>query len=138
MTQHANFRAGAAQAANEFAAKPIQDLFKHRYADLWNAARLLGGYEASRIVDKCATRLEAEGLSGNQVWIMLDQIRSLLELEETHDPEKPYLGFFALIDPADPVVEEICVLTDALADAIAEAKKRKSWAERRGPVPSAA
>lgn len=114
-----------------FAAKPILSLFEDKHSELWHAARLLGGYDASRIVDKCAARLETLSYVDDQVMIMLDQILSTLSLEEVDDPEKPFMGFFAVIDPCDPVVEEICLMTDMLRDAISAYSRRKHWAASR-------
>eukprot|EP00903_Cladosiphon_okamuranus_P019000 g17477.t1 len=114
-----------------FAAKPILAFFEEKHFEIWHAARLLGGYDASRIVDKCAARLEAIGCVDNQVLIMLDQILSTLSLEEVDDPDKPFMGFFAVIDPSDPAVEEICLLTDGLRDAMTACNRRMHWAHEK-------
>lgn len=97
---------------------PILLLFRRRHDDLWHSTRLLGGYEASRIVDECAARIKNLQGIDDRIWIMLNQVLSILSLEETDDPEKPFMGFFAVIDPNDPVVEEICQLTDELRTAM--------------------
>lgn len=97
---------------------PILSLFRNRHADLWHANRILGGYEACRLVDKCAARLEDLQSVDDRAWIMLNQIHAILGLEETHDPGKSYMGFFAAINPNDPIVEEICILTDELRTAM--------------------
>lgn len=52
---------------------------------------------------------------------MLAELLSLLMLENVHDPERPEAGFFALIDPADPAIEEICLLTDGFRNALEQA-----------------
>lgn len=114
-----------------FAAKPILAFFAEKHLELWHAARLLGGYDASRIVDKCVARLEALNCLDNQVMIMLDQILSTLSLEEVDDPDKQFMGFFAAIDPSDPAVEEICLLTDGLRDAMTACNRRKHWAHKK-------
>ena len=44
----------------------------------------------------------------------LDDLLDLLMLEHVHDPDRIEAGRFALIDPASPVVEEICLLADGL------------------------
>lgn len=89
---------------------------------LWQAARLLGGYESTRLVDRCADLLERhEGVTA-RTRLMAGQILSLLSLERVHDQELPYMGFFAEIDPADPVVIDICLLCNGLEGALASAE----------------
>ncbi|WP_370286235.1 hypothetical protein [Pseudooceanicola nanhaiensis] len=122
-------------SAEIFAAKPVIELFRKKHAELWHAARLLGGYDASRIVDKCAARLEAHQVIDNQTGIMLRQVLGILALEEADDPDKPFMGFFAVIDPNDPVVPEICLLTDQLQAALSLADRRRRWAGRQEPAP---
>lgn len=122
----------------QFVAKPVMAIFSRSHAAIWHATRLLGGYESARLVDRCIATLERDQTLTNCVQIMLDQILDILSLEEVDDPEKPFMGFFAAIDPSDPVVEEICLLTDALREAIEEARQRKAWASKRQKVPEAA
>ena len=90
---------------------------KH-YEALWHAARLLGGYDSARLVDRCLERLTEDQIVTQRAQIMLLQIMELLSLERVDDPELPYMGFFAVIDPLDPVVEEICLLTDEMREAL--------------------
>lgn len=121
-----------------FAAKPVIALFAKQHLAIWHAARLLGGYEASRLVDRCIGALERDSAITDRVLIMLDQILAVLSLEKVHDPDQPYMGYFAVIDPVDPVVEEICLLTDDLRAAIEEARQRNAWASKQQKVPEAA
>ncbi|WP_417743702.1 hypothetical protein [Salipiger sp.] len=111
-----------------FAAKPVLSLFAASHLAIWHAVRLLGGYEAARLVDRCVGALERDNALSHRVQIMLAQILDILSLEDVHDPNQPYMGYFAAIDPSDPVVEEICLLTDALRDALDEAHRRYNWA----------
>lgn len=111
---------------------PILSLFRIRHADLWYAIRMLGGYEASHVVDRCARRLEDRQFIDDQAWIMLNQIHAFLALEDTNDPRKPFLGFFAAIDANDPVVEEICVLRNELGSAMDLVRElRQKYSEGR-------
>lgn len=84
--------------------------------------RLIGVEDASARVERLAERLRKECRLIRSVRSMLDQLLVLLMLEHVHDPERAEAGYFALIDPADPVVEEICLLTDGLRHALAEAE----------------
>lgn len=126
------------EGAGEFAAVPVLSFFEKHQSALWHAARLLGGYDASRLVDRCAERLEAERAVNPRVRMMLGQLLALLTLEHVHDPDRPQMGFFALIDPCDPVVAEICLLSDGLTDAMAQAEKRRVWAEKQSRFRKAA
>lgn len=118
MSQKTNVISDINPAKQAITDAPILSLFRNRHAELWHASRMLGGYEACRLVDKCAARLEKIQFVDDWAWIMLNQIHAILGLEETHDPGKPYMGFFAAIDPNDPIVEEICILTDQLRSAM--------------------
>lgn len=46
---------------------------------------------------------------------LLSQLKDILFLEHVDNPERVESGFFAAINPADPVVEDICLLADGLA-----------------------
>ncbi|MCB1358387.1 MAG: hypothetical protein KDK53_18500 [Maritimibacter sp.] len=94
-------------------------VFANEYADaLQNAAMLLGGAKwfqrAARFCDtlsdggSISRRLLAEGAS----------LRDLLALRFLDDPFSDEAAMFAALDPADPAIEEICVVTDALDDAL--------------------
>lgn len=121
-----------------FVAEPILILFDESRSALWHAMRLLGGYDACRLVDRCALLLEEDRLVSGKAWTLLERILSILSLEMTDDPERPYMGFFAVIDPSDPVVDEICLLTDRLGDAMAQAVERRALASRSQPRDAAA
>jgi hypothetical protein len=97
---------------------PILTYFSAHYEGLWHAARLLGGYESARLVDRCQDLLLLDGRLTSRTRLMLGQILAVLALETVDDPASPHMGYFAVIDPLDPVVEEICVLTDGLRDAL--------------------
>ncbi|MEQ3672352.1 hypothetical protein [Pseudophaeobacter sp.] len=49
---------------------------------------------------------------------LLKQLREILFLEHVDDPGRIESGVFAAIDPADPVVEDICLLAEGLAQAL--------------------
>ncbi|MFZ3583216.1 hypothetical protein ACOI1H_13740 [Loktanella sp. DJP18] len=102
----------------EFSADPICTFVSAHYEGLWHAARLLGGYEAARLVDRCQDLLVLDGRLTSRTRLMLGQVLAILSLETVDDPALPYMGYFAVIDPFDPVVEEICLLTDGLRDVL--------------------
>ena len=105
--------------AQEVPVDPVLAFFSSHYEGIWHAARLLGGYESARLVDRCAELLTQDQRVTNKARVMLDQILSILSLDRVEDPNLPYMGHFALIDPLDPVVEEICLLTDGLCHVLA-------------------
>lgn len=105
--------------AQDIPADPILCFVAAHHEGLWHAARLLGGYESARLVDRCLELLTQDRRVAPRTKIMLDQILSILALDLVDDPDRPYMGYFAAIDPCDPVVEEICLLTDGLRDALA-------------------
>lgn len=86
---------------------------------LANAALLLGGKRALN----CFHRL-LEDLSGPEPRIterVMDELfwlHGLLSLEDAADTDIPEAAQFALMDPEDPCVEEICLLTDELGHCI--------------------
>ena len=97
---------------------PVISFVSAHYEGLWHAARLLGGVEAARLVDRCTALLVQDRRVTPRTRIMLGQILAILGLDQVDDPDLPYGGYFAQIDPLDPVVEEICLLTDGLRDAL--------------------
>ena len=107
--------------AQDITADPILCYVSAHQEGLWHAARLLGGYESARLVDRCVEVLAQDRCVTPRTLVMLDQILALLSLDKVDDPNLPYMGYFALIDPLDPVVAEICLLTDRLRDALERA-----------------
>jgi hypothetical protein len=47
-------------------------------------------------------------------------LHGLLTLEHVHDFDRPEAAYFAELDPEMPYIEEICLLTDGLTDALWE------------------
>lgn len=98
--------------------EPLLLYFTDHYEGLWHAAQRLGGCETARLVDRCAELLMHDQCLTRRTRIMLDQILSVLSFENVDHPELPYMEYFAAIDPLDPLVEEICLLTDGLRHAL--------------------
>ncbi|WP_281969168.1 hypothetical protein [Roseovarius nanhaiticus] len=96
----------------------------HRDA-LWHVARLLGGYEAARNVGRLAEDLERQAPISRRTKRLLEDLLDLLQLKNVSDPDRVEMGYFAVIDPSDPVVEEICILTDGLAQVIDEMRAQE-------------
>jgi hypothetical protein len=80
------------------------------------AAHMLGGTTAARRFALLVQDL-GEALAPNRrLERELDALETLLSLRHLDDPDNTGSSLFATIDPADPVVEEICALLDALQD----------------------
>lgn len=126
---------GGLASPSEFAVKPILFLFTQKHSELWHSTRLLGGYEAARLVDQCIVLLEQEHALDDRICLMLRQIEAILSVEESAARHQHYLGYFAVIDPCDPVLEEIRLLREDLSLAITEAENRQSWIVSQKNVP---
>jgi hypothetical protein len=114
-------------------ALPVAAYVAENRAALWHAARFLGGYESAQLVNHLAAALQENRRLSAAVRSMLDRLLSLLTLEHVHDPHRPEMAYFVAIDPGDPAVEEICLLTDGLRSAIdqSDALDRDAAAARR-------
>jgi hypothetical protein len=121
-------------SAEAFASKPIQDFFRKRHVEIWHASRLIGGYGAAGIVEKCAMRLESYPCFDDEVWELLERILATITFKETSHPNTPFMGAFAVLDPSDPVIEEIRALADDLRGAMDLALQRQRWASERRPA----
>ncbi|MCP1167676.1 hypothetical protein [Limimaricola litoreus] len=102
----------------------------HRDAMI-NAAERLGGRPGTRLaldaLDSLAPEIVPTRRTQNNFVALLD----LLSLEHVHDETREEAARFAEIDPCDSIVEEICVLTDGLRDALERATTDHRPASRR-------
>ncbi|PFG64313.1 hypothetical protein AXZ77_2948 [Thioclava sp. ES.031] len=83
---------------------------------LLNAAGLLGGGQAIKQVAEILRDLPEQPKLTRRLARKLQGLRDLLTLEHVDDFETAEAEHFALIDPDDPVVPEICWLTDQFSD----------------------
>jgi hypothetical protein len=98
---------------------PIHRFFDEHHEALRNTARLLGGSAAINLVDKLIDALSSSHDLSRRTIKHLEDLEELLALENVGDPDRAEAGYFAAIDILDPVVDEICLLTDSLRSAIA-------------------
>jgi hypothetical protein len=102
------------------AATPLHLFVQNHRQGLWHAAGLLGGNGGQRLADEFITALAARpGLSPRAIHLLKRLLR-LLSLEDVALPDSVEAASFAAIDPADPAVEEICLLVDGLREAVAQ------------------
>lgn len=83
---------------------------------LLNAAGLLGGVQAVKQVAEILQDLPEQKTLSRRLARKLAGLRDLLTLEHVTDFETAEAEHFALLDPDDPVVPEICLLTDQFSD----------------------
>ncbi|OOY07009.1 hypothetical protein BMI89_19715 [Thioclava sp. F36-7] len=83
---------------------------------LLNAAGLLGGARAISHVAELIRDLPEQKTLSRRLARKLQGLRDLLTLEHVDDFETAEAEHFALIDPEDPIVPEICWLTDQFSD----------------------
>lgn len=100
----------------------VRPLFCDRYDALVNSAALLAGKRGQRLVEQLRDSVVFEGSLTRQTIEQLFQLLGILTLQNVHNEDLPEAGYFAAIDPSDPVVEEICLLADKLRHAMAAAK----------------
>ena len=97
---------------------PLRQLFHEKADAFYSAATVLGGPRGAALVDAIVEGLRLPGPPGRGTRAALRRLLGLLSLENTNDETRPEAAMFASLDPADPIVEEICLLTDDLRDAI--------------------
>ena len=93
------------------------------------AASLLAGAKGHRIVTTILEGLQNSIQPSARTMRALRDLLSILSLENVHDEMSEECGFFAAIDPCDPAVADICLLTDGLRAALHEALAQKSAGE---------
>ncbi|WP_102227145.1 hypothetical protein [Acidimangrovimonas sediminis] len=98
---------------------PLRIFMSNHLNGLRDAAGLLAGQRGVRLVETIADRLHNDTTRiARATWLAIRDLLGILTLEHVHDERRPEAGFFARIDPADPVVEEVCLLTDGLRAAL--------------------
>ena len=89
--------------------------FTSKYADaLLSAARLLGGDQAAQRTNRLINEVSQGAPLCRRLRAEFVYLHRLLALESVNDLESFEAACFAEIDPASRVVEEVCLLSDAL------------------------
>lgn len=96
----------------------LEWLFAHQNA-LLSSAQLLGGELAARRVARLIEAASHQTTMTRSFARELDWLHGLLTLRNVDDPESTEALYFTAIDPAHPVVWEICSLSEALANHVA-------------------
>lgn len=90
---------------------------EHREA-LIHAAELLAGRQGRRLALEVTDALAGVAPLTRREIRQLHELLDILALENLDNFDSEEGGRFALLDPESTVVEEICLLTDGLCDAI--------------------
>lgn len=113
---------GNASPLREDPADPLRVFVVAHLDGLRNAAGLLAGSRGVRLVETIYDRLRNDtSRIARKTWHAIRDLLGILTLEHVHDETRPEASFFANIDPMDPVVEEVCLLTDGLRAALEQA-----------------
>ncbi|WP_370285492.1 hypothetical protein [Pseudooceanicola nanhaiensis] len=105
--------------------------FAHDFSEgVQNACLLLGGPQWLRRVNRLIDGVSIETVPSRRTLDGFRQILGLLRLENIHDFSRVEASYFLLIDPAAPYVEEICLLTEALEDALEDMATSRVKRER--------
>lgn len=100
----------------------IHLLFQEDWPAYRQAAELLAGRRGGRLVDRIVGMLERSPVLTRQVRSALHDLLDILALERVDIDGSDEAALFAMIDPGDPVVGDLCLLTDRLRDAIEQAE----------------
>lgn len=95
---------------------------------LLNASTLLGGLPAHRRTARLISELLTDATLTRRQMLELTKLLDLLKLENVGDPDSIEAECFSDIDPADPVVYDLCMLADGLEvrlEALREATGRE-------------
>lgn len=97
---------------------PIHDFVEHHQHALRHAASFLGGKRAVGEIDRLHSDLAGDFAISIHTRRRIERLIRLLELDEDVVSNDHML---VLIDPCDPIVEELCLLLDGLRQAFEKA-----------------
>ena len=98
-----------------------RSFFEARYDALASGAAVFASRKGARIVEESRSGLEQPGPTSRWMAARLLKLFDILALRNVHDDESEEASRFASIDPADPIVEDLCPLTDELRQALRSA-----------------
>ncbi|MCT4607973.1 MAG: hypothetical protein N4A70_02060, partial [Pelagimonas sp.] len=94
----------------------LREFFYEQSEALQNAAVLLGGQPALRCVHALMDDLAIQPSFTRRMKSNFARLQAVLTLQNDHEMNGVEAALFAAIDPASPIVEEICLLSDQLGD----------------------
>jgi hypothetical protein len=90
-----------------FPNNPLRDYVSEHQDGLAHAASLLAGRRGIRCVTRVVETLSCSHRLTRMPKKDLNDLLAILMLEHVHDCDRDEAGYFAEIDPADPIVEDI-------------------------------
>lgn len=96
----------------------VRDFFAEQAEAIGNAAELLGGSPWRTRVNRLRAELAETRRLTRPIRAGLVTLHRLLTLQYVDDPDSDEVDYFAAINPADPIVEAICLLSDRLQDVL--------------------
>ncbi len=102
------------RVAAEAVRTPLHDFVEKNAPALRNAAAMIGGRGAVQTVNRLFDDLSTKPGIGVHTQRRVDRLLRLFELDDAGVDND---FFLTIIDPTDPMVEEICLLADGLRDA---------------------
>ncbi|MEQ8490276.1 MAG: hypothetical protein RID15_18310 [Marinovum algicola] len=94
----------------------LQAFVENQHDGLLDAAEQLGGPDGLRLAHTVIDGLRRPQTPTERTLTACRELLELLMLEHVHDPARVEAERFALLDPAWPVVEDICLLADEFHD----------------------
>lgn len=98
--------------------KELREFMSSYDQTLQNASVLLGGQPALRRTQALLHDVMSAPRLTRRMRNEIVALHDLLTLNNVHDLESLEAAYFADIDPASPIVEDLCLLSEALKDAI--------------------
>ncbi len=102
------------------ALKDLRDFMSSHHEALQNASLLLGGQPALRRTQALLGDLMSARSLTRRLRYRIAALHGLLTLSNVHDIETLEAAYFAEIDPASPIMEELCLLIEGLKEAICQ------------------
>jgi len=85
---------------------------------LGHAAVLLADRRGAKLINAIGDGLNQSGPLTRRMHRLLLELRGLLFLEHAYGDDYDDVSFFAMLDPEDPIVTELCILADSLDEAL--------------------
>lgn len=103
-------------AAQDSGLHLVQDFFSQNLESVTHAASLLGGFTAYQRCLRLASDLRQASRLCRHLRYEVVWLHKLLMLDAVGDPDAVETAHFSEIDPADPIVHELCLVADAVGD----------------------
>ncbi|GGO58366.1 hypothetical protein SAMN05444398_112100 [Roseovarius pacificus] len=114
---HSPISDGTTTCATKTSELALRSFLSDHDTALGDAANLLADRQGVRLVNAIRDALDQPGPLTRRVRRMLLELRDMLFLEHTNGDWED-VGFFAMLEPEDPIVPELCLLADGLDDAL--------------------